>query len=190
MQSTKGAGHATPVGVTLGWSALHVRHHHQSLSEESAVGRRDGHRHGQSFTVEVLEEPGLPVEIGVAPGTETTDREAPADAHAPHVVGDSPSERFDASCVFTPLPECFPSYWRHFRGVPDIARATRLANRSDQDHDHRRTSRLLVATIRRTLVDEIIEWSAERKTAALQLRAVLARSPLCDYRRGLPYSES
>jgi hypothetical protein len=25
----------------------------------------------------------------------------------------SASERFDASDVFTPLPECLPSHWRH-----------------------------------------------------------------------------
>jgi hypothetical protein len=57
----------------------------------------------------VLEEFGLPREIGVAPGTETTDREAPVDAHAPHVVGDPAGERFDASCVFIPPTECLPS---------------------------------------------------------------------------------
>ena len=38
------------------------------------------------------------------------DREAPVDAHAPHVVGDSTRERFDASDVVTPLLECFPSH--------------------------------------------------------------------------------
>ena len=54
----------------------------------------------------MLEELGLPREISVAPGTETTDREVPVDAHAPHVVGDSASERFDASDVVTPLLEC------------------------------------------------------------------------------------
>src|SRR5262245_19702649 len=41
-----------------------------------APGRSD--LHGR-----VLEELGLPREISVAPGTETTDREVPADAHAP-----------------------------------------------------------------------------------------------------------
>ena len=51
--------------------------------------------------------------ISVAPGTETTDREVPVDPHAPHVVGDSASEAFDASCPFTPLPECLPSHWPH-----------------------------------------------------------------------------
>src|SRR5262249_49162153 len=65
----------------------------------------------------------LPREISVAPGTETSDGEVPVDAHAPHVVGDSASEWFDASYVFTPLPECLPSHWRHFRGVPHIARS-------------------------------------------------------------------
>ena len=34
-------------------------------------GRHDWHRHGQTITVEVLEELGRPREISVAPGTET-----------------------------------------------------------------------------------------------------------------------
>ena len=127
MQPAERVGHATPVGLRLGRSALHVCHHHQTVHEQPAVRRRDRHRHGQTFTVEVLEELGLPREISVAPGTETTDREVPVDAHAPHVVGDSASEWFDASYVFTPLPECLPSHWRHFRGVPEIARANRTS---------------------------------------------------------------
>src|SRR5262249_20864759 len=106
----------------LGRSALHVGHHHQTVGEQPAVRRRERHRHGQTFTVEVLEELGLPREISVAPGTETTDREVPVDAHAPHVIGDSASERFDASDVFTPPPECLPSHWPHLRRVPNIAR--------------------------------------------------------------------
>jgi hypothetical protein len=56
-----------------------------------------------------LEELGLPREIGVASGAKATDREVPVDAHAPHVVGDSTSEPFDASDVVTPLLECLPS---------------------------------------------------------------------------------
>ena len=100
MQPAERVGHATPVGLRLGRSALHVGHHHQTVREQPAVRRRDRHRHGQTFTVEVLEELGLPREISVAPGTETTDREVPVDAHAPHVVGDSASEWFDASYVF------------------------------------------------------------------------------------------
>ncbi len=43
--------------------------------------------------------------VSVAPGTETSDREMPVDAHAPHVVGDSASARIDASDVVTPLLE-------------------------------------------------------------------------------------
>jgi hypothetical protein len=35
---------------------------------------------------------GLPREISVAPGIETTDREMPVEADAPHVIGDSASE--------------------------------------------------------------------------------------------------
>jgi hypothetical protein len=67
-------------------------------------------RHGQTFTVQMLEELGHPREISVAPATETTDREVPVDVDAPYVVGDSASEWFDASCIFTPVPECFPSH--------------------------------------------------------------------------------
>src|SRR5262249_49301646 len=123
MQPAERVGHATPVRLRLRRSALHVCHHHQTVREQPAVRRRDRHRHGQTFTVEVFEELGLPREISVAPGTETTDREVPVDAHAPHVVGDPASEWFDASYVFTPLPECLPSHWRHLRGVSEHRRA-------------------------------------------------------------------
>jgi hypothetical protein len=71
--------------------------------------------------VEVLQERCLPREIGVAPGTETTDREVPIDAHAPHLIGDSPGERLNARHVFTPPPESIPSHWPHLRRVPNIA---------------------------------------------------------------------
>jgi hypothetical protein len=64
----------------------------------------------------VYEEFGLPREIGVAPGTVTTDSEVPVDAYAPHVVGDASGERFDYSDVVTPLPECLPSHKPHPRG--------------------------------------------------------------------------
>jgi hypothetical protein len=117
MQLAERVGHATPVGLRLGRSALHVGHHHQTVGEQPAVRRRDRHRHGQTFTVQVLEELGLPREISVAPGTETTDREVFVDAHAPHVVGDSASERFDASDLVTPLLECLPYHWPHPFGV-------------------------------------------------------------------------
>ena len=60
MQPAERVGHATPVGLRLGRSALHVCHHHQTVREQPAVRRRDRHRHGQTFTVEVLEELGLP----------------------------------------------------------------------------------------------------------------------------------
>jgi hypothetical protein len=110
MQQAERVGHATPVGLRLGRSALHVAHHHQTVGEQPAVRRRDRHRYRQTFTVEVFEELGLPREISVAPGTETTDCKVPVDAHAPHVVGDSVSERLDASDVVTPLLECLPSH--------------------------------------------------------------------------------
>ena len=95
----------------------------------AAGGRRDWHRHGQAFTVEVLEELGLPREISVAPATGTTDREVPVDAHAPHVVGNSASEWFDASCVSPHCPSAFHPAGDIFRdtvgirlrsGCPDI----------------------------------------------------------------------
>ena len=92
-------------------SAPHVGHHHHTLGEQPAVRGRDRERHDQAFTVEVLEEPGLPREIGIAPRAETADREVPVEAHAPYVVGDSASERFDASGVFTPPAECLPPHW-------------------------------------------------------------------------------
>jgi hypothetical protein len=113
MQPAEHVGHATPVGLRLGRSALHVCHHQQTVREQPAVCRRDRHRHGQTFTIEVLEERGLPPEISVAPRTETTDREVPSRAHALHVVGDPAVEWLGASYIFTPLPECLPSHWRH-----------------------------------------------------------------------------
>ena len=61
----------------------------------------------------------------------TTDREVPVDAHAPHIVGDAASERFDAGYVFTPLPECLPSHWYpafRWRACERIAFLARRAN--------------------------------------------------------------
>ena len=116
MQPAERVGDAAPVGLRLGRSAFHVSHHHQTVREHPALHRRDRHRHAETFSVEVLEERGLPREIGVAPSTEASDREVPADAHAPHVVGAAAGERLDARCVFTPLPECLPSAW-HANGL-------------------------------------------------------------------------
>src|SRR5438552_17240662 len=127
MQLAKRVGHATPVGLRLGRSALHVGHHHDTVGEQPAVRGRDRHRHGQTFTVEVLEELDLPREISVAPGAETTDRKVPVDAHAPHVVGDPASERFDASDVITPPLACLPSHWPHLRAIPNIARVRTMS---------------------------------------------------------------
>ena len=98
-------GHATPIGLRLRRSALQVGHHHQAVCEQSAVRRRDRHRHGHALPVEVLEELGLPGEISVASGPETTHGEAPVDAHTPHVIGDSASKRFDANRVLTSVAE-------------------------------------------------------------------------------------
>jgi hypothetical protein len=110
MQPAEHARHASPITLRLGRPALDVRHHHQAVGEEPAVRRRDRHRHRQTLTVEVAEQVDLPPEIGVAPHAETADREATVDPHAPHVVGDSAGERFDADDVVTPLRERLPSH--------------------------------------------------------------------------------
>jgi hypothetical protein len=49
----------------------------------------------------VFEEIGLPRKIDVTPDANTTDRKAPVDAHAPHVVGDCVvrAECLDAAMV-------------------------------------------------------------------------------------------
>src|SRR5207248_11583296 len=77
-----------------------------------------------------LEELGFPREISVAPRAETTDRMVPVDAHAPHVVGDSASERFDASDVVTPLLERLPSHSPHLRRVLNSARVRNTVDAS------------------------------------------------------------
>ncbi len=71
------------------------------------------------MTVEVLKEFSLPREIRITPIAETSDREASLNAHAPDVIGDSASERFDANHIVTPLPERLPAYWRHFELLQD-----------------------------------------------------------------------
>jgi hypothetical protein len=114
MQLAERVGHPTPVGLRHGWSALYVGHHHHTVSEQSAVCGRDRHWHRQTLTVEALEELGLPGEISVAPGAEAANRKLPVESHAPDVVGDSTSERFDTSDVVSPLLECLPSHWDIF----------------------------------------------------------------------------
>jgi hypothetical protein len=109
MQLAERVGDATPVSLCLGRSALHIGHHHHAVDEQPAIRGWDRHWHGQAVTVEVMEEVGLPCEIGVASGAKATDSEAPVDAHAPHVVGDSAGKGFDASGIVTPLLECPPS---------------------------------------------------------------------------------
>ena len=59
MQLAKRACHATPVGVSLGWSAFNVFHHDQTVDEQSAVSGRDGHWDGHPSTFEVLESASL-----------------------------------------------------------------------------------------------------------------------------------
>jgi hypothetical protein len=111
MQLAERVGDTKPVGLRLRRSALHVGHHHQTFGEQPAVRRRDRHRHRQPFAVEVSQQLGLPREVSVAAGAETTDREMPVDAHAPHLVdANSASERFDTSDVAAPLLECLPSH--------------------------------------------------------------------------------
>jgi hypothetical protein len=117
MQLAECVGDATPVGFGLGRSALHVGHQHQTVGEVPAVRSRDRHRHRHPCTVEVSQQVGLPREISVAALAETTDREVPVDAHAPHLVdANSASERFDANDVVTPLLECLTSHRPHLHG--------------------------------------------------------------------------
>ena len=110
MQAAERVGHATPVGLGLTRSAIHVCHYHKTVREQPAVCRRDRQRHGQTFTTKALEEPGLPSQIGVAPRTKSTNRELSVDAHTPHIVRNSTFEWFNASYASTPLLKCLPPY--------------------------------------------------------------------------------
>jgi hypothetical protein len=116
MQLSECHGDATPVGFGLGRSALHVGHYHQTVGEVPTVCGRDRLWHRHPFSVQVLQQVGLPREINVAALAETTDREVPVDTHAPHPVdASSASERFAANDVVTPLLECHPSHRPHLR---------------------------------------------------------------------------
>jgi hypothetical protein len=67
----------------------------------------------------VSQQAGLPRKISVAALAETTDREVPADAHAPHLIdANSASERLDANDVVTPLLERLPSPGHIFAAGP------------------------------------------------------------------------
>src|SRR5579859_4071983 len=106
MQLAERVGDTTPVGLRLGRSALHIAHHHQTFGEQPAVRSRDRHRHRQPCAVEVSQQLGLPREVSVAAGAETTDRAMPVDAHAPYLVdANSAGERFETSDVVAPLLE-------------------------------------------------------------------------------------
>jgi SOS-response transcriptional repressor LexA len=102
MQPTERLGHTTPVGLCLGALTLHERHHHHTVREQPAIRRRDRYRHGQTRAIEVLKELGLPREISIAPGAETTHREVPSDTHAPYVVGYTAGEWLNAAGVCAP----------------------------------------------------------------------------------------
>ena len=104
MQLAESIGDATPVCLGLWRSALYVGHHHQASGERPAVLRRNRHGHGHAVAVEVLEEPCLPRQIGVAAFAQTRDCKFTVDTHAPHVVGHSARERFDAKGVVAPQP--------------------------------------------------------------------------------------
>ena len=64
-------------------------------------------------TVEVSQQLHLPRQVSVATPiaapAEATDGELPVDAHAPHLVNASGSERFDPSDVVAPPVECLPA---------------------------------------------------------------------------------
>jgi hypothetical protein len=120
VQLAECVGDATPVGLRFGRPALYVRHHDQTACEISAVRGRDRHRHRHPFTVEVSQQLGFPREVDLAALAEPTDGELPVDAHAPHFVDASASERIDPSDVVTPLIECLPSHTRHLRGTSSV----------------------------------------------------------------------
>ncbi len=68
---------------------------------------------------------GLPREISVTSGAETTDRELPVDTHTPHLVDNSATERFYPRNVITPMFECFPSHAPHPPSHPLIGMCVR-----------------------------------------------------------------
>ena len=107
-------GHATPVGLRLRRSALHVGHHDQTIDEVAAVRGRDWHRYHHPFTIEVPQQVRLPRQVGVAAPIATpakpSDGELPVDAHTPHLVDASASQRFDPRDVVAPPIEYLPSH--------------------------------------------------------------------------------
>ena len=68
--------------------------------------------HDQAFTVEILEQFGLPGEIGIASGSETSDGTLAVDAYAPHMVGGTTRQTFDARDLIAPEGQSRPSH-RH-----------------------------------------------------------------------------
>lgn len=98
--------HAAPVGRRLRRSAFHELHHHR---QPAILG---GYRHWycHAFTIEVLQQFGLPGEIGVASGSEATNSQSSVDAHGTCVIGHTIREFLYAGDVATPLVQCFPSH--------------------------------------------------------------------------------
>ena len=114
VQLAECVGDATPLGLRFGRPALHVAHHDQTIDEVPAVRGRNRHRHRHPSTIEVSQQLRFPRQVGVAAPiaapAEPTDGELPVDAHAPHLVDASGSERFDPSDVVAPSIECLPSH--------------------------------------------------------------------------------
>ena len=92
MQLSECFGDATPIVCSLGWSALDVGHHDETVGEQPTVGGRDRDRHGHALAIEVQDQVSLPCKVGVTPSPETGNGELVIDAHTPHIVGDAASE--------------------------------------------------------------------------------------------------
>jgi hypothetical protein len=110
MQPAECLGDPAPVGIRLGRLTLQIGHHDQTVDEVPAVRGRDRDRDRHPFAVEVSQQLDLPRQIGVAAPTEPSNRELPADAHAPHLVGDTGLVPLDTSHVVTPPIERLPTH--------------------------------------------------------------------------------
>jgi hypothetical protein len=69
--------------------------------------------------VEVVQQLGLPREVGVAAVAEPSDGKVSVDAHTPHLVGDTGPEPVDASDVVTPPIEYLPPHGPIFASSRD-----------------------------------------------------------------------
>jgi hypothetical protein len=142
----------------------------------AAPGRGRGHRRASRPTRSARPDSrscercqlGLSREISVAPGTETSDREVPVDVHTPHVVGDSASEWFDASYIFTPLPDQHSS----------TARGCRCFSVSVTASDPKRLFPLLAPGRNLDSPNDFLQPGYKRRAGMAQARPYTVRPPV------------